>query len=38
MKTCNKCGHVCHCMEPNNEHKMIVECNCDNCECKEKEN
>ena len=38
MKTCNKCEHICHCMAPPDEHKMIVECDCENCECNEKEN
>ena len=33
MKTCNKCGHICHCMASENEHHLVVDCNCENCEC-----
>jgi len=38
MKTCNKCGHICHCMAPGNEHRVTVDCDCENCECREIQN
>ena len=28
MKTCKKCGHLCHCME--DEH---LGCKCEECRC-----
>ena len=33
MKTCNECGHICHCAAPGNEHQIVVDCDCKNCEC-----
>ena len=33
MATCKKCGHSCHCSLDKREHKIIVDCDCDNCEC-----
>ena len=32
-KNCKKCDHICHCSAPGDEHKVIVSCDCDNCEC-----
>lgn len=39
METCNNCEHTCHCIDrvsgreaPDNEHKIVLDCDCENCE------
>ncbi len=35
MNNCKRCEHLCHCNK-NDEHKIVVDCDCIGCNCKPK--